>query len=67
MQNKWFLADEMLGVQGMDADIKAAFVALDALRVRMDKQMFRRWLRGLKATHPALRGEIAALLRHQGR
>jgi len=50
-----------------EEEIKAAFAALDALQVSMDEQVFQKWLWGLKATHPALRGEIAALLRHQGR
>ena len=47
--------------------IKAAFAALNALQVSMDRQVFQKWLWGLKATHPALRNKIAALLRRQGR
>ena len=50
-----------------ETKIKAAFTALDALRIRMDKQVFQNWLRGLKAAHPALRGKIAALLQSDGR
>ena len=50
-----------------EREIKAAIVALDALRIRMDKQVFQNWLRGLKAGHPALRGKIAALLQFERR
>ena len=50
-----------------EGEIRAAFTALDALRIRMDKQVFQNWLRGLKAAHPALRGKIAALLQSEGR
>jgi len=50
-----------------ETKIKAAFTALNALQVSMDKQVFQKWLRGLKATHPALRSKIAALLRRQSR
>ena len=50
-----------------EEEIKAAFAALDALQVSMDEREFQKWLWGLKATHPALRNKIAALLRRQGR
>jgi len=50
-----------------EEEIKAAFAALNALQVSMDRQVFQKWLWGLKATHPALRNKIAALLRRQGR